>query len=194
MRGREGAFIDKRLGERAKNMTEDEKMKMRFMREARDRTGTKVSRGKIKFMLEDDEDAEGEDHFLTHKGKRIQDLDDFQDDISISDEDDNKEAAKGILGDDIVNHLNFGVGNEDEEEGFVKKTREEREHEIREKSKAYKLHAQEIRAANKDVIEELDEDYKEFAQTLNYKGREQKKRELPESGRQARDEFDDIMA
>ena len=164
-------------------MTEDEKMKMRFMREARDRTGTKVSRGKIKFMLEDDEDADGEDHFLTHKGKRIQDLDDFQDDISHSDDDpaDNREAAKGILGDDIVNHLNFGGG--EEEEGTYKKTREEREYEIREKSKAYKLHAQEIRAANKDVIEELDQDYKEVGSTLNFKGREQKKRELPESGR-----------
>lgn len=51
-------------------------MKLRFLREARDRTGTKVSRGKVKYMLEDDEEEEN-DHFLTHKGKRIQDIDDF---------------------------------------------------------------------------------------------------------------------
>lgn len=38
-RGREGTFTDKRIGERAKNLTEDQKMHLRYMKEQKDRVG-----------------------------------------------------------------------------------------------------------------------------------------------------------
>ena len=138
-RGREASFVDKRIGVKAKNMSEDEKMRLRFLKEARDRSG--LARTKTKFALDDDED---EDLFLTHKGKRLEEFDDFKDEISHSDDEqaagtyEERERARGILNEEMVNALNFG-GPEDSAPG--KKSREERHREIMEKSKAYKLHA-----------------------------------------------------
>ena len=90
--------------------------------------------------------------FLTHKGKKLDldRIDDFKDNISNSDiEEDEagtreeRDHARGIMTEEMVNELNFGVGTEDR-----KKSREERHKEIMEKSKAYKLHHQDIRHAN----------------------------------------------
>ena len=99
-RGRESNFVDKRIAERAKNMTEDEKMRLRFLKEARENSG--FNRGKSKFHL-DDEDEDQVD-FFTHKGKKLEELDDYKDEISHSDDDlahantrEEREAAKGIL-------------------------------------------------------------------------------------------------
>ena len=38
-RGRESTFVDKRIGERAKNLTDDQKMHLRYMKEQKDRVG-----------------------------------------------------------------------------------------------------------------------------------------------------------
>ena len=97
-------------------------------------------------------------------------MDDFKDDISNSDVDEaeagtkeERDMARGIMTEEMVNELNFGVGTEDR-----KKSREERHKEIMEKSKAYKYHAQEIRHANQDAIAALDEDWKDVAGLLNF--------------------------
>ena len=68
--------------------------------------------------------------------------------------------------------MNFGGGEED---GEVKKSKEERHKEIMEKSKAYKYHAQEIKEANKEAIHELDDDYKDMVGLLDFKPTGRKK-------------------
>ena len=62
---------------------------------------------------------------------------------------DNKDDKKGIMNEEMVRDLNFGAGEiyDDEDAENRKKTREERHAEIMEKSKAYKMHHQEIKEA-----------------------------------------------
>ena len=98
-------------------------------------------RNKYNLDLDDDEDEKNFDmNFLTHKGKRLEDLDDFKDKIAEdSDDYEDKDLARGTMNDEMVNALNFGGGEQaPTEKGQEKKTREERLAEIMEKSKAYK--------------------------------------------------------
>ena len=106
---------------------------------------------KMKFNLlgNDDSDVDYDFNFLSHKGKKLDDLDDFKDKIESDDEYDDRDIQKGIMNEQMVNELNFGRGNENiKESENIKKTREEIHQEIMEKSKAYKYHAQEIKEAS----------------------------------------------
>ena len=110
------------------------------------------TRKKTKFNLDGESDDSRDFNFLTHKGKRIEDVDDFKDKIEDSDDNidpDDKDAKRGVMNEEMVRALNFGGGqiyNAEDAENR-KKTREERHAEIMEKSKAYKFHAQEIKIA-----------------------------------------------
>ena len=115
-------------------MTDEEKMKLRFMAEQKDLLTKQVSSTKkrSKFLLGDSDD-EGF-NFLTHKGKKIDDLDKFDKISNSSEEYEDKDMRKGIMTDEMVKSLNFGGGetegmNEQELENR-KKTREERHAEI----------------------------------------------------------------
>jgi hypothetical protein len=79
---------------------------------------------------------------LTHKGKKIEDMDDFKDKIEDSEDDyEDKDLKKGRMNEEMVNALHFGGGEEQGDPAAQKKTREERHAEIMEKSKAFKYHA-----------------------------------------------------
>jgi hypothetical protein len=125
-------------------------MKLRYMREQKEQLQkevgvTRMNKKRNKFLLDGDEsDEETGFNFLTHGGKKIEDLDDFKDKIQNSDDEDlyeHRDEKKGIITEEMVNALNFGGGPNNEQEGH-KKTREERHAEIMEKSKAFKYHAQ----------------------------------------------------
>lgn len=96
-------------------------------------------------------------------------MDDFKDKIQLSSESEdeygNKRKSKGHLSEEMVKALNFGRGNEDEQDEpqEKKKTREERLKEIMEKSKAYKFYASEIKLANQEATRQLDEEWGEVA-------------------------------
>ena len=95
----------------------------------------------MKFNLGDSDD---EVDFLTHKGKKLGELqDDFKDEVVDSDQDFYQDK-KGCLNEEMVNAINFG-GGEDKDPEDVKKTREERLQEIMEKSKAYEYVRREIK-------------------------------------------------
>ena len=125
-------------------MSEEDKMKLRYLKEQKEQlkkemSQSRMNRKRSKFNLEGSDD-DADFNFLTHKGKRIDDIDDFKDKISDSDDDyEDKDMRKGIMTDEMVRALNFGGGEEDAE--AKKKSREERHQEIMEKSKAYKYHA-----------------------------------------------------
>jgi hypothetical protein len=104
----------------------------------------KTNRKKTKFNLSDNGSEDGGFTFLTHKGKKIEELDDFKEIINDSDAEEfyeDKDLAKGVMNEEMVNALNFGGGNVYQDENDAKKTREERHAEIIEKSKAFKFHA-----------------------------------------------------
>ena len=107
---------------------------------------TKTSRKRTKFQLDsDDSEGDGNDVFMgfTHKGKRLMDdHDDFNEQIAQSSDDEN-DKDKGKLNEEMVNRLNFG-GGEAQEEG-KKKTRKEIFQEIMEKSKSYEAARQEMK-------------------------------------------------
>ena len=126
-------------------MSEEDKMKLRYLKEQKEQlkkemSQSRMNRKRSKFNLEGSDD-DADFNFLTHKGKRIDDIDDFKDKISDSDDDyEDKDMRKGIMTDEMVRALNFGGGEEEDAEA-KKKSREERHQEIMEKSKAYKYHA-----------------------------------------------------
>jgi hypothetical protein len=55
---------------------------------------------------------------FTHRGKMLEDLDDFREDIAASSEDENADpkdmdAQKGRLNEEMVTAMNFGEGGQD---------------------------------------------------------------------------------
>jgi hypothetical protein len=151
-------------------------MKLRFMKEQRDQLknetqNTFANRRRTKFNLDDGSEEENMD-FFTHKGKKLEDLDDFKDKISndSGDQYEDRDMQKGIMTNEMVNALNFGGGdlNSWADKENEKKTREQRHAEIMEKSKAYKLHHQEIKEATYAYTKQLDEDFGDMAGLLNF--------------------------
>ena len=128
---------------------------------------TKQAKKRSKFQL--DSDSEGDDVFMgfTHKGKKLlDDHDDFNEQISHSSEGEDAKD-RGHLNEDMVNQLNFG-GGEVPAEGR-KKTRKEVFQEIMEKSKTFDQARKELNQINHDLVKELDGDFGELTQFLEYK-------------------------
>jgi hypothetical protein len=72
--------IDNRIAEKSSKLSEDDKMKLRYIKEQRDRAinqlNTKTTRKRAKFDLESDDDNEDGDVFFgggfTHRGRPIE--------------------------------------------------------------------------------------------------------------------------
>ena len=116
-RGRNSQFVDTRIGETSSRLTEDDKMKLRYMRVQKEELNKTVSamksgRKTAKFNLSDDEGDNDAFNFMTHKGKKIEELDDFKEQIDNSDGDefDDRDLKKGVMSEEMVNSLNFGGG------------------------------------------------------------------------------------
>mmetsp|Transcript_47578 Transcript_47578/g.64530 ORF Transcript_47578/g.64530 Transcript_47578/m.64530 type:complete len:185 (+) Transcript_47578:15-569(+) len=115
-RNKTSEFIDKRIGEKSSKMSEEDKMRLRFLKEQRDaiKVTNKSSRKKQKFNLGDSSEEDGRDIFMgfTHKGKALEEMDDFNEriDNSSGDEDDQGRKKKGELDEQMVEMLNFGGG------------------------------------------------------------------------------------
>ena len=122
-------------------MTDEEKMKLRYMREQRDRArerleqkdreleerkdaksgvqlSTKQSRKRTKFQLGSDSDNNDVFMGFTHKGKLLGksgEHDDFNEVISQDSDDDknDRKNRKGFLNEEMVAKLNFGGGDDE---------------------------------------------------------------------------------
>lgn len=119
-RGKNNVFVDKRLGGNSalSKMSEEDKMRLRYMREQKEQMRqTKVTKKRAKFNLDDlysDED-QAEEHLggFTHGGKPLEAIDDFQDDIPVSSDDDqalDRDQRMGKLNEEMVMTMNFGGG------------------------------------------------------------------------------------
>ena len=77
--GNNSQVIDNRIAEKSSKLSEDDKMKLRYIKEQRDRAinklNAKTTRKRAKFDLESDDDNEDGDVFFgggfTHRGKPI---------------------------------------------------------------------------------------------------------------------------
>jgi len=83
--GNNSQIIDNRIAEKSSKLSEDDKMKLRYIKEQRDRAinqlNTKTTRKRAKFNLDSDDDNEDGDVFFgggfTHRGRPIEVDDDF---------------------------------------------------------------------------------------------------------------------
>ena len=95
------------------------------------------------------------------------------------------------MNEEMVRDLNFGGGEiyDDEDAENRKKTREERHAEIMEKSKAYKMHHQEIKEATQAYTRELDDEFADVAGLLTYDDKKHRKVDPKEKT----DTFDSVL-
>lgn len=159
-RGTSNVFLDHRFGEKDEALAEEDKAILRFQRERQAQW-----QRKSKFTLPDDDD-DGET-VLTHGGTALSMLDDFNDDISVEDDDDRQE-----LDDEMVRELHFGgdsaLGNDrthgDDNEQKPKSKKEIME-EIIAKSKLYKMQKAKEKEEDAELKDQLDKDFAALAQS-----------------------------
>jgi Nop14-like family len=147
-------FRDKRLGEKNFDLNKEQKYLLRFQRE-RDF----LSRRKQRFEL--DETIE-----LTHKGIRLEDLeDDYVEDYDIDISDDESKPKKiQRMDDDLVLNHHFGDGST--------KSKKDVYEELIHKSKQNKLLRQQEKEENIEITRKLDGDLTDISQRLKFKTRE----------------------
>ena len=145
-------FRDNRIGEGSKNLSEDDKMKLRYNVQQR----LKKSNKKAKFLFEDEKYTNEEDLIFTHKGKNINDNDKL--DIENSDNE-NEEYYKQL--NDYIEQLDEGP----------KLTKKERLNEIINQSKKLKEDKQKKKEENLNKIEMLDENFSDIVTLLKKRQR-----------------------
>jgi len=125
---------------------------------------TRNTRKRSRFHLDSD-DSEGDVQLggFTHRGRALDDEDDFKEHIEAS-SDDEADPDKGKLNEEMVNQMNFGQGGTSER----KKTRKEIFEEIIEKSKAFGEARKEMKEMNTELAQELDNDYEDLAGLLDF--------------------------
>ena len=187
-RGKNNIFIDNRIGgnNALSKMPEEDKMRLRYLREQKEQMKqTKVTRKRAKYNLDDlysDEDNGGGlgDHLgggFTHGGRPLDNMDDFQDAIPVSSDDEegaDRDQQQGKLNEEMVMHMNFG-GSQQPTYGDNyggrndngQKTRKEVFEEIIAKSKAYKMAKYEVKEAGKELTTRLDGDYFDILSLMN---------------------------
>ena len=106
-------------------MTEEEKMKLRYLREQKERAKQSLlgnvpqqrNRRKNKFNLNSDDESDEQDMMIgfTHKGRKLGEFeDDFKEHIELSSDDEAAGRNKGKLTEEMVNTMNFGGGENPE--------------------------------------------------------------------------------
>lgn len=153
----------------------DKEMEDRKDAKSGNQLSTRQARKRTKFQL--DSDSDNNDVFVgfTHKGKVLgNDKDDFNEDISQDSDDDknDRQNRKGFLNEEMVERLNFGGGQDQEDMDQakpLKKTRKEVFEEIIEKSKSYDAARKEMKQINMTMQRELDNDYQGLLDVLKFK-------------------------
>jgi len=146
------SFRDNRIGEGSKNLSQEEKMKLRYNVQQR----LKKSNKKAKFLFEDEKYTNEEDLIFTHKGKKINDNDKL--DIENSDNE-NEEYYKQL--NDYIEKL----------DDIPKLTKKERLNEIINQSKKLKEDKQKKKEENLNKIEMLDENFSDIVSLLKKRQR-----------------------
>lgn len=153
-RGKANVFLDHRFGEDDECLAEEDKAILRFQRERQVQW-----QKRSKFTLPDEED---EETVLTHGGKALSNLDDFEDGLF---EEDDKE-----LDEELVREFHFGGesanghvhGDQNEKKP---KSKKEIMEEIIAKSKFYKAQKAKEREEDAELKDRLDQEFAALAQS-----------------------------
>lgn len=176
-KNRQGGIIDRRFGERSRDMTEEEKMLERFTREKQSQSRSRTNL----FDLNDDDD--NDDMFgakLTHLGQNLED--DFDaGDLGIDEEENN---------DDLRPKRNYEDSLGDPQPESRKKTKAEVMKEVIAKSKFYKQQRQKDQEQRTDQIEELDEGFDDIMSELRGSKAQQNSREPDQQKKDKEKEYD----
>lgn len=143
-------FIDRRIGEHSRNLSQDEKMKLRF--KAQQLINLKNKKNKFSLLNDDEEGLDN--HILTHGGKKLDQLDEY-DDMEKSDDE---------IYDKMDNYM-------EEIESNKKLSRKEIIQNIINKSKMLKMEKQKLKHETKDKIQMLDDNFGELSTLLKKRGR-----------------------
>ncbi|KCV70044.1 hypothetical protein H696_03508 [Fonticula alba] len=171
-RNHKSGFKDRRFGETDANMTEEDRMLERFAKERQRLSSRKSSNFNLN---DDDDDDDGADALtITHGGRSLADLDNFDDFVPSEDDIGDDDLALGRLDRETVTRSHFGGGGDyaDQEpagQASVEarpRTRREIMQEIIEKSKAHKQERQEARQQDLVEMEKLDRDFSEMRSLL----------------------------
>ncbi|CAH01781.1 snoRNA-binding rRNA-processing protein NOP14 [Kluyveromyces lactis] len=166
-KNRSGGVLDKRFGEKDKNLTSEEIMLERFTKERQRQSSTKRSL----FNLDDSDGGEDENVYgekLTHYGKSLSLEDDFDEgDLGLQHSDSEdfrlKQAGKRNMADQYGDE---GLGDDALQEPARKKTKAEVMQEVIAKSKFYKHERQKAQEKLVQDIEGLDDDFESIMSEL----------------------------
>ncbi|KAI9168116.1 nucleolar complex protein 14 [Blastocladiella emersonii ATCC 22665] len=149
-RNRAGGVVDRRIGEHDKNMSEEEKMMLRWTREKQRASARSSKSGASAFNLGDAEDA-NDLGGLTHLGRSIDEIDSF-DDVHGSDDEDNGNLSRNYAEAMFGGGSNHAGGDKHKSKADVMK-------EVMAKSKQHKAERQREREENEDMRIELDDEF-----------------------------------
>lgn len=145
-------FMDRRIGEKNRDMTDEDKVMARFAA-----VRVKKHNKKSIFNLADDE-------VLTHRGQTLSEIEKFDDPRS-DDEDEFEE--KGNLDNDFVEDAHFGGGLFKKTGNEGAKTHKELIDQLIAESKKRKAEKQKAKEATLELTEKLDEEWKDLMPLLN---------------------------
>lgn len=146
LKDKKNTFVDRRIGERNKAMTAEDKIVARYTAER-----MKLHSKKSRYNLGDTEE-------LTHWGQSISEVEKFDDPRSDDDDDDD---GKGKLDSDFVEDAHFGGGmlKKADGDGY---SRQNLIDQLIAESKKRKLEKQRLREQTIDLTQKLDSEWKEL--------------------------------
>ncbi|XP_050435803.1 nucleolar protein 14 [Adelges cooleyi] len=157
LKGKSNKFVDRRIGEKNRAMTAEDRVIARF-------TANRVkAQKKMKYNL-------GEEDDLTHHGQSLSSIEKFEKPISDDDDDSDDDRTGGKLGADFVDKAHFGGGvlsragdGESSHRDLIDKLIAE--------SKLRKYEKKQLKQETNELTEQLDNDWKELMPVVPTKNR-----------------------
>lgn len=148
-------FFDRRIGEHNKNMTKEDKIMARFTAEKM-KAHTKSSL----FNLDDDV-------VLTHGGRTLEEIEQFEDPRSDEEDDDDGRNMKGTLDPEFVKEAHFGGGMLSVAAQDGELSRKDLISQLIADSKKRKAEKQQLKESTMKLTEQLDSEWKDLMPLLN---------------------------
>ncbi|XP_022902470.2 nucleolar protein 14 homolog [Onthophagus taurus] len=170
LQNKSNKFIDKRIGEKNKNLNEEDKFIARYakLRAKSDK--------KSRFNLADE--------VLTHRGQVLSEIEKFEDNHS---EDDSDDDVKGGLQSDFVEKAHFGGGIFEKGTKDGAKSHKDLIDQLIAESKKRKAEKQKLKEQTLELTEKLDSEWKDLIPLVN------KKTKNDEIEKPKVDDFDKVM-
>ncbi|XP_060529422.1 nucleolar protein 14 homolog [Cylas formicarius] len=155
LQNKSNKFVDKRIGEKNKDMTGADKTLVRF-------TAARIRANKKKniFNLADDE-------IITHRGQTLSEIEKFDD--PRSDDESLEDGQTGKLDSDFVKDVHFGGGIFSKTGHDGATSHKQLINQLIEESKKRKAEKQKIKETTLDLTEKLDTEWKDLMQIVNTK-------------------------